>query len=295
MEIREIFKKKFGLPRDGYSEPIDLQDAGVGFSVYKEQDDLRRKDFKSMFKVYIKKEELEKTGDIKPIVITVSYGKTTEDGIILVSGDLNGDHFGRGLNWPAELIIKDEFFYNTRTHDFSYKKQVISGKKILDKVNNWHLKPTRLDGFWHIIKSFCFHVILAGFFKMLFYIVSGFQYLVSGRKVNFYLRIEDQISPQDTPGKIIEIFNYKVETWIAVVYAIIHLLIVYPVSFYYDYKPKFLVDIFKNSFLTVMYAIISLGLTDAILSKLPRVYFTKSLLSFIQEKYYEMLSKNIKI
>src|SRR3989344_9404738 len=98
MEIREIFKKKFGLPRDGYSEPIDLQDAGVGFSVYKEQDDLRRKDFKSMFKVYIKKEELEKTGDIKPIVITVSYGKTTEDGIILVSGDLNGDHFGRGLN-----------------------------------------------------------------------------------------------------------------------------------------------------------------------------------------------------
>ncbi|MBI2446884.1 MAG: hypothetical protein HYV51_03700 [Parcubacteria group bacterium] len=306
MENNEIFKKKFALPRDDFSEPFDLQDAEIGFSVYKEQKDLKREGFKSIFHIYIKNEELRKKGDEKSINIRASYGKA-EDGQIIVSSS----DFEIGENWPIELFSRDEFFFNIRTYDLLRNKVSISGKEILDLVNNWHIKP----GLWFRTKSKWFHIILAQFLKSLFYIISGTQYFFSGEKVNNINNIsKNTISPPKKPGKLIKIFNYQVEARVAAIYAMIHLLIY---SFFFSCSEgslgtlnqplislscgfiksrfSFLTTIFNNTFATTMYVIVSLGLTEIIFSKLPRVYFSREILTFIQEKYFEMLFRKIKI
>ncbi len=69
MENREIFKQKFELPRDDFSEPIDLKDVEIGFCVYKKQKDLKRENFKSIFKIYIKNEELNKDEDKNQLLL----------------------------------------------------------------------------------------------------------------------------------------------------------------------------------------------------------------------------------
>lgn len=293
MEIRDIFKTKFELPRGGFYEPVDLQDTELGFSVYKDQKHLGRDDFKSIFKVYIRKDDFKKEGDKKPVTITVSYGRKTGDGIIVNTSDFSD--FKRELNWPVELISRDDFFYNINTHDFYHGEKIISAARVLDLINEWHIKPTKkYKGFWLRMKMRFFHTILSGILKILFYIVSGIQYLASGEKVNFYFKVEDSVTPKNKLGKKIKIFEYEVELWIAVLYSIFHLLI-YSIFFLYNFWPSFLINIFHNGFLTVIYTIVSLGFADAVLSKLPKVYFTRGLLSFIQEKYYEMISKEIKI
>lgn len=297
MEDREIFKQKFELPRDGFSNPVDLQDVEIGFCVYKDQENLKRENFKSIFKIYIRNEELKKDKDKKLVIITASYGKKTDNGLISYTSNLND--FKRGKDWPAELISNDEFFYNIKTCDFCYKKQgeekSINGNKILNLVNEWHVKPTKsMKGFPYRTKIRS-HIVFLNFLKILFNIISGIQYLMSGEKVDFYSKVQDTISPPKKPGKKIKIFDYEVEIWIAVIYAIIHLFIAYPIFIFYNCRLRFLVPIFKNIFLTTMYIIISLALTDVILSKLPKNYFTKRALTSIQEKYYEVASKGIKI
>lgn len=293
--MTDIFKVKFGFPKDGFSTPVDLRDTAVGFSVYKDQKDLGRDKFKSIFKVYIKNDDFKKDGDKKPITITASYGKEDEDGNGIITNTTDASDFERRPNWPIDLISKDEFYYDIKTYDFYHNKKIINASEILDLINESHIKPTKLGaGFWLRVKLIFFHNFLAGFFKILFYIISGIQYLLSGEKVNFYLRVETSVAPETKIGKKIKIFDYEVELWIAVIYSIIHLLIYY-FLFINNYWPPFFINIFHNGFLTITYTIISLGLTDAILTKIPRVYFTKKPLSYIQEKYYEMASKNIKI
>ncbi len=55
--MKNEFKLKFNLPQNGFLEPVDLQDTQVGFSVYKERE---TKGFKSLFRVYIRNEDIEK-------------------------------------------------------------------------------------------------------------------------------------------------------------------------------------------------------------------------------------------
>jgi len=129
MELNEIFKNKFELPKDNFSNSTDLNEIKIGFSVYRDQKNLKREGFKSLFHVYIKNEEFEKTGDLKPIIITAVYGKLSEQGLITYSDDFSIDG-----KWPVELISKNEFFYNIRTQDLLYKNEPISGFEILKKL-----------------------------------------------------------------------------------------------------------------------------------------------------------------
>lgn len=289
-ELLDNFKKKFDLSNNGFSEPIDLKDDKViGFSVFKEQVQLQRRGFKSLYHVYIKREEFNKEDDKKSIIITAVYGKMTNGGLVSYSSD-----FKIGSKWPVELFSEGEFFYNTKTQDLFYNNEIISGIKLLQLIDAQHLKPSRpIKGAWFRAKKFYYYSI-STFLKLLFFLFSSIQYLFSGKKVNFYLFEKDSINPEAKLGKHLKIFEYIVEAWIGVIYALIH-FVAYCFLLYYDVRPLWLITIFKNPFLTVMYVIISLGLLDATLSKLPRFYFMGIILAFLRERYIRVVSKRIKI
>jgi len=291
-EIKENFKNKFEFFKNGYSGPTDFKEAGiVGFSVFKDQEQLGKKDFKSLYKIYIKKEELDREEDKKSIIATAVYGKMDESGSLITYAN----DFRQGLSWPVELFSEGDFFYNIKTKDLFHKDKIITGAELLNWINDLHLKSSKpIKGIWLRVKLLFFRVILAGFYKLLFYLFSGVQYIISGKKANFYSFEKDLVGPGIKLGKELDIFGYKVEAWIGVIYALIH-LIVYYVLFYRNFRPLILTSIFKNPFLTVMYIVVSLGLLDAVLSKLPRLYLTRGILTFLRDKYIQTISKRIKV
>lgn len=288
MTVREIFKQKFNLPRDDFLEPIDLIDVGIGFCVYKEQKDLKREDFKSVFKIYIKDKDFKIEGDKKSITITASYGKKTEDGLISYSSGPDG--FKRDINWPVDLISTEEFFYDIKTYDLSNKNRTISGEYLLNLINELHLKSTKpFKGIVFRIRLSIFNALS----KILLYLISSIQYLMSGEKADFNTKYNNTISPVNERGKNIKIFGCEVEIWIAFMYAFLH-LISYIFCFYFNYRPQFITTIYNNNFLTIMYVILTLTITNNILSNMPRIHFKKLLLA-IQEMSFKIISKGIKI
>src|SRR3954464_11863768 len=111
MNPKEIFKNEFGLPREGFSEPIDLNDTEIGFSVYK---DRSVEGFKSLFRVFIKNSVLQTSDTLKPLVVTASYGKMTKEGIVIASNEVKPK-----INWPIEMVTtEDEFSYDIGTRQF---------------------------------------------------------------------------------------------------------------------------------------------------------------------------------
>jgi hypothetical protein len=295
--LQEIFKTKFDLPKNGFMEPVNLIDAEVGFSVYKIR---KQEGFKSLFRVYIKNENLKSNGNIKPITISASYGKEDKDGIVISSTG-----FKRKLNWPVELKSEDDFFWDIKTYDFLDKKgETVSGIYILNEIDKLHTKSTKtISGFRIRTKIWYFQMLTPFLIKIIFDFISSLQYLISGKKIHIFSGIrepENQTGFSHDPmsikrGQKIKIFEYEVEAWIAVLYCIAHLLF-YSVFYLLNYWPSYLIIIFKNNFLTLTYGIVSLGIANAILPKLlGQNNLLISLLEIIQKLYFKSASKKIKI
>ena len=296
--VKEQFKQNFKLPNNGFSEPIDLRDVKIGFSVYKKRE---QEGFKSLFRIYIKNKDLEKPNQPKPLVITSTYGKDTQDGLVISSSS-----WKRSIRWPVDLESDGDFFYNTNTKKFFYLKREVQGLDILGKVDGWHLKTTMpFKGFLLRVKLVWFHIILASTTKILFDTVTLLRYLISGKKSHIFEEVTERgdqlrfVTPktmEPSQQKPIEISGFKVEPWIAILYSIFHLLI-YLVFYFLNYKPQWILTIFKNNFLTLIYIIASLSLANALLTELAKPFSGKLtlLLSFLQSRYLKFLSRKVKI
>jgi len=295
--MQEIFKKQFVLPSDGFLEPIDLTDIKIGFSVFK---DRPQKGFKSLFRIYINNDALSSVESLKPLTVTASYGKETENGITTYSSE-----FKRNINWPIDLVSNNEFFYDIEKCKLFYKDKEISGLEVLKKVDEWHTKPNKLiGGSWLRTKLIWFRIIIPSTYKFLFKILSGFLYLSSGEKVDLFFNFFEQKnqlgaieigSPKISRGDLIDIFGFKIEQWIAILYSIFHLSIFF-IFYRYNYNPLWLTIIFKNNFLILMYVIISVGIAKIILPELLRPsQILLNLLAKIQIQYFKYLSRKIKI
>ncbi|MBU1202864.1 hypothetical protein KKH39_02375 [Patescibacteria group bacterium] len=295
------FKNKFELPFSSFHEPIDYVDGTFGFSTMKEHSG----DYASLFKITIPKKELDSINPLKQIYVSVSYGKKTEEGIILAS---SGERI-KGLFDRIDLR-SDDFFCNFETGEFFEKNKkiykLIDAHDILVKLESLHEKPLKkLRGFPLRIKLFWFRIVLAGFFKFLFYTLSWIESLRSGQKFEIF---QNPIDPKTRAGVFdpsigkskkeepIDIFGYKVKPQVAFIYSFIHLL-VYSIFFVNNYKSEWMINIFSNIFLTVMYVIISLGLMNIMLPQLlkPFMMLIPSGLKKMQSLYISFLSKKINI
>jgi len=293
---QENFKNKFQLPFSDFLTARDFTDGGFGFSTIKKYPN----GYASLFKIYVRNTENLKEYPLKMVEASVSYGKDSEDGIILSSSSEKI----KGLFDPTDLISLDDFSYNFETETFFYKNEEILAKRILELLDDWHNKTTKLLGRWLVLKLFWFHYLLAWFWKMIFKIISGFQYLVSGEKIKIFDDLirdpNNSFSPNLSESidvkksELIDLWGYKVKPWIAGSYAAIHLL-GYIVFYNYNYSPLWLVTIFNNSFLTFMYGIVSLGLANAFLPILLKPVKLKKVLKLIQSFYMKAASKKVKI
>lgn len=290
------FKNQFqNLPTD-FSKPIEFTGDPFGFSVLKEYPN----GYASLFKVYIRPEELSKKGPIKTIDGAVSYGKKTSDGIVLSSSSEKI----KKLFDPLDLVSRDEFLYNYETHKFFYKGKEITASNVIVLLDKWHLKITKtVQGAWLRLKIIWFHYLLAKFLKIVFKAASGLQYLATGEKVKiFHDLIKDpneSLYPSEKPldikkSELIDLWGYKVKPWIAGTYAMLHLF-AYFIFFFNDYQFPWLTTLFKNSFLTFMYGIVSLGLANTFLPILFKPIELKKILKFIQSLYMITAFRRVKI
>lgn len=279
------FKNLFTPLPGGFSEPTEFTDDVFGFSITKEYPN----GYASLFKIYIKKEELLKEEPQKVVCGTVTYGKKTSDGIIISS---SSEKIKRLFD-PLDIQSVDEFFYNSATQEFFFGTKKISAQEVVMILDKLHIKITKnIQGTWLRLKIIWFHYLLTALWQVIFHMVSGVQYLATGEKIKIFQDVKDSsksIYLDEKPlsikeSDLIDLWGYKVKPWIAGTYAMIH-LIIYVVFFKYDYKPLWLTTLFKNSFLTFMYGIASLGLANTFLPILFRPVQLRRILKFIQNRY----------
>lgn len=288
------FRDQFDLPFDGFLAPTDFIDGGFGFGVLKN----RPNNYVSMFKVSIDQKKLEESEPIKPITITASYGRKTEDGVLLSSSNEKI----KGILDPIDLISLDEFFYNTATREFFFKepKQKYGAADILRYINELHEKPTKpVQGFALRVKLIFWHIVIAGLVKIFSNALAWLLYVSSGTTVsmNIWNRIvfPDRIAENaDVERKFKEaerkeILGYKASPWVIVFFCSVH-LVLYFLFLILGFRPGFLVAMFKNNFLTIIYVVISLSFVEVLLPKI-----LKSIIKKADLLYRELSGRKIRI
>ena len=286
--MNEGFKVQFNLPRDGFEQPIDLTDTKIGFSVYKKG---VKEGFKSLFRVYIKDKDLEKTENRKQIVVNAVYGREDGHGITISSTDMK-----RGLSWPIELISYDEYFYDINTKNFFYRNKQISAFSILKRANDLHYKPTKpIVGLFLRIKLYFWREFVTYIPLIFIWLL----YLVSGDRIekNIWTRVVEERTTKtqitkdfkEKDSKKLNIFGYQASQWAVMLYCIAHLA-AYLIAKVCKIEWSIVIGIFANSFLIVMYVIPTLGFIDFLV---PRIF--KYLIKQTTDFAMGASSKKIKI
>lgn len=267
--ISKKLKAKFDLPREGFLEAVELQDA-VGFSVYK----IQKPGFRSLFRVYVKSDSL-KDQDRLPLVLTASYGKVEGNGIIVASSS-----WKRGWYWPIELISRDEFFYDIHLDKLLWKRREIPGLELLRKINTLHTRPGLI--FW--LKSFLFRTVIPTIpiFVIVFYeLISGNEFEESIWRM--YLEektlkrnVSKVYAEKEEESRKLNIFGYQASRRSVFVYSIIHILIYFYIE-EKDLNIEFVSDLLSSNLLTILYVIPTLGFFDRGLPEVLRYLIIKSI------------------
>jgi hypothetical protein len=269
--------KQFDLPSKKFPEPIKWQD-GIGFSILKD----RQGGYASLYKIGLN----ERTGGeerlLKNLWITATYGKKSDGGITIGSGD-------KGLMSPIDLEFHDQFFYNSQTKNFFHFCEEISPSKILENLEKVHLRPTRsIVGLPLRIRLFFWRKFLPGIIK----IIDGFLIflleLISGEKTKGEIlkrfietwhgenKANESIRQRNIPStetnfekpQTMTFFGYTATRWSVVFYCILQLGFYILNNLYWKIKNPTLSTLFTNTFLTLCYVVVSFAITESLVPKL---------------------------
>lgn len=262
---------------------------GRGFSIKR---DLNNKDSDntSLLKFYIQDDDQEIKAK-KSIRISATYGKKAGDGVSLRD-------FTKTISGPVDLLSKDEYYYDTSSDTlFSDKKEISPADLVVDIYSD-HIKPTKpILGIWIRTKIFFWRVVLnkisgytAKFFHYVLYAITGDKYsygaslkeevlnnkIIShasgdfiGRKKNRKMKDNLEESPK------FDLLGYKTSRWVIIAYSILH-LVLYVVLININFKPLILTTIFRNSFLTLIYVILSLWILETLVPKILKSFIRNS-------------------
>jgi hypothetical protein len=272
------FKEKFELPRDGFSQPIEFIDGNIGFSTTKQYSN----GYASLFRIFIPKERTGTIQDLQPIWANVSYGKETSDGITVASSTEKI----KGIFDPIDLHSEGEFFYNIAQKKFYAKNKEIPAFEILRTLDRQHIKPTLpIEGFWLRTKLVFWRIMVPYLLEYLSHFFVLVLWIVSGKKTswNIWQRVilSDRSELKNTPRsqsrstelpKIdqsheINLFGYEGNPWPIIFYCTAH-LVMYIIFCYENIRPRLILEIFTNNFLTVIYVIPTLAATVNLLPKI---------------------------
>lgn len=279
----EILKTKFNFEKFGFYDPMELTDTDVGFSFKKDFKDI--KDHVSLFHLLIPNNSFRDTRiKRKPILVTVVYGKKTDYGVSMRQLESSK------LSEPIDLNFTDEFFYDIDTKKFYKGNKEIEAEDILKEVYEKHIKPSRyFIGFFLRLKFRFWRFVLPSIFSFISKIFHYFLLVISGDRYSYEflfeeenlngeiissksdLRMERQMRNQTAAGKEkekeakkIEFFGIDVPKWPIVFYSILHLSI-YAFLKYFGCSTTAIEDFLNNSFLVVLYVIVSFWIVETIL------------------------------
>lgn len=266
-QIKTNFIDKFDFSnKEGFFQKTAYKDENeIGFSVKKTFGDKKEKKV-SLFSFFL---DYEKLDDTKvPLFISASFG--------LDEGDHIKKEFSFKSSDPIDISSYDEYCYDIETENFLKKGEIVSTDIIVENIKSGHLKTTKLfKGFYLRIKVILFRRIFPRIFLVISNIVSDLLFWISRDRYRYNSlaqqtelktdRFRARSNLEDRRGeRKVEIFGYKASARIVCFYAVFHLL-VYAVCFCLDYRPLIMKELLRNNFLTIMYAVTTLGFFDALL------------------------------
>ena len=290
-EENKIFIEQFHVKQNGFFDLTSLTDVGIGFVAKKMLKPNDHKNFSSI-EIYIPKTIYNEKTTKKLLTINAIYGKKTEYGGITL-------RLNPRLDEPIDLSFADEYYYDISTKEFFKRNKKIEASKIINEVYEKHIQSTKpVRGFLVRNKIRFYRVFLYTLFKYLAITFSSLLKLISGEiyEYSFSDHINYKINPEIEKNKVkeekakeISFLGYKATPECIMFYSIFH-FIFFGASYYYDKKPDFLVKIFNNPFLTLIYVMLSLIIID---KKLPIIL--KGLINIFSKLSFNFLYKTIKV
>lgn len=287
------FLKAFNLPRNGFTEGALFSDA-YGFSTTK-----RRKqnglDFLSLYKLYIRDNDMRSDVTEKPITAVVSYGELQDDGSIMLAPT----SIPRRSDWPLDFVSTEEFYYNIETSTFTRKGDYISAEQILSMLDELHLRPTKFwGGLWLRLRVFIRRTHMAFTFQYFYYFVIGVLYSLFGTRTVGSLysfsrttgrgTVEDEreFKQETFATEAIDVLGYKAKNaWAVITYGLAHFSI-YSYWYFFDTLPHpFISSVFSNAFLTLVYVVPTLVIYERLLPHLLRKLIALTRLMYQQATF----------
>lgn len=266
-EQNKIFIEKFHPEELGFFDLTSFVNVDIGFSVkkkLKEGDDSNV----SIFDIHIPNKYLEdKIKSLKPLNVSIHYGKETSEGIVLREEPK--------LNEPVDVFFPDEYYYDISSGIFYKKDKQILANKIIEETYSEHIKTTKMvSGLKYRTKIYLYRKAfrlfceyLARAFSVFYKIITGNTYKYGfdnyfSRKRNPSLANDLEIKRKDVEP--VNFLGYIAPPQTIFLYSISHLFI-FAVLFYIDWKPYILIEIFSNTFLTLVYVMTTLIFFDRLL------------------------------
>jgi hypothetical protein len=267
-------QNKFGLPFGNFIQPTEFQD-GTGFSVVQKHGDK----YESLYKVSFGDKDKDKNR--RSLWVSVSYGRRTDDGIVLGSGV-------NGIYDPIDLTFYNEYSFDFDNQKFYDRDNEIEAKKILIDVERVHMLPTRtVRGFPLRSRLWFWRKLIPGLVKVVDWILISALWLISGESdsrdtLGRYMsqryteRRDVSIKKVEFEEvKTMEFFGYKAKRWSVVFYCLIH-LIAYAILFVIEYRFSFMSQVIRNTFLALCYVVVTFAVTESLFPRLLKMMIKRT-------------------
>jgi hypothetical protein len=268
--------------QDGFYGLVSYADGNIGFTL--------RKDFapskgwgSSFISFYLPAAVPEENGK-RLMVINASYGEKHGDSISIRTSD------EIDVNSPIDLSSKD-YYYVPATNKIFEGSRELEPLPLVKEIYEEHIKPTKpFKGLFLRINIRFWRIFLRRIFHWFYLFFRGCLWLISGDKYSYEPVLRAEVlngtiiahSMSDMVGRRkwdateefkerprFKFFEYSASYWVIIVYSIIH-LVVFLVFEQVGWRPPIFVTIFKNSFLTLIYVIVTLWFADVVLPRMLR-------------------------
>lgn len=298
----DVFRKIDGV--SGFYGLTPYTDGNIGFSIKKDFSPSDADEHTSIISFYVpnKPGELDEK---KHIIIDANYGEKRGESISIRATEKTS------ISAPIDLISADDYYYDFSTKKLFHKTEEISPIALAQKIYSEHIKPTKpVRGLWLRIKLLFWKEILrtafellSRFFHYLLLIITGDRYsyvpVLQEEILNNQIiahRFKEMVGHTKERGRAISqegakfnFLGYQASYWTIIFYSILNLAL-YLYCEAINWKPPIVVTLIKNSFLTLIYVIVSLWFLEAVV---PRAL--KFLIKYSAVFSFRSASKRIRV
>ncbi len=270
-KIKSDFLDLFDIAGSEFSDFIPYLDDQVGFSVRHS-----RKGRKEASLIRVTLVDNKRDG-LYPVFVDATFGVMHAGGIKIRTGEETSAHD------PIDINVTDDYVYDPEQNEIFKNDKAVTGLDVLTYAYNLHLKTTRpFLGFCLRIKLWFWRRFLRTVSKATVAVLTACLFVVSGTKYDYDpffdqekivmsdqsgASYEGQNSPEKSEGQKLRIFEYQASRWSIIFYCSAVLFTYFTFSIL-NYKPRVLIDIIKNNYLVVLFAIVSLWMVDSFIPNL---------------------------